>query len=75
MIHDFYGFPQKLFDVTYAAPGLTELAEEVADLAEPTWVGCDIDSWGSDHGTWWVLVHAFPNASVPVVQHQRVEAC
>ena len=67
-IHDFYGFPQELYDVTYSAPGLPELADEVADLAHPTWVGCDIDQWGIDHGTWMVLVHAFPDASIPVVQ-------
>ncbi|OMC34172.1 dioxygenase [Mycobacterium sp. GA-1841] len=67
-IHDFYGFPQELFDVEYPAPGRPGLVDEIADLVRPTWVWADVDSWGIDHGTWSVLVHAFPHASIPVVQ-------
>jgi 4,5-DOPA dioxygenase extradiol len=68
-IHDFgASFPKALFDKQYPAPGDPVLARRVAALLAPRPVALDEGQWGLDHGTWSVLVHAFPEADVPVVQ-------
>jgi len=67
-IHDFAGFPRQLYEVQYPAPGLPDLAQEIVELSRPLRVEVDRDSWGLDHGSWAVLIHVFPDASVPVLQ-------
>ena len=66
-IHDFGGFPQSLYKVTYPAPGSPELARRVQDLLLPLEISFD-ERRGLDHGTWSVLCHVFPEADIPIVQ-------
>lgn len=65
-IHDMYGFPQALYDLTYDAPGDPELAQEVAGLISRKTTFDQ--SWGLDHGTWSVLAHLYPERDIPVIQ-------
>jgi 4,5-DOPA dioxygenase extradiol len=66
-IHDFYGFPQPLFEKQYPAPGSPELAARVASLLGKDKVLLD-QTWGLDHGAWSVLCRMYPEARLPVVQ-------
>ena len=67
-VHDFYGFPQPMYEIEYPAAGSPELVSALRDLVSPVWLESDTGQWGLDHGTWSVLVHMFPEADVPVVQ-------
>jgi len=64
-IHDFYGFPEELYQIFYKAPGSPELAEEIHQKVPEIGIATD---WGIDHGTWSVLKWMFPEAKIPVLQ-------
>jgi len=66
-IHDFAGFPEDLYQVTYPAPGDPVLANRILDLLSSNSVSLD-NQWGLDHGTWSVLCQIYPDADIPVVQ-------
>lgn len=68
-MHDFYGFPDELYDLTYPAPGDPELAERAVALLNDAQIPAALDkSRGLDHGAWVPLSLMHPLADIPVVQ-------
>jgi 4,5-DOPA dioxygenase extradiol len=68
-IHDFSGFPRKLYQLRYRAPGSRELAERVAALLGEAGLSVETDTArGLDHGAWIPLIMMYPAANIPVVQ-------
>jgi 4,5-DOPA dioxygenase extradiol len=69
LLYDFWGFPQRYFEVTYPAPGAPELARSVAALlGRPGQPVHSDPTRGLDHGAYVPLVELFPAADVPVLQ-------
>lgn len=66
-IHDFYGFPQPLYDLQYPAPVARDVAERAVQLLKSAHVAVDAKR-GRDHGVWSPLILAWPDAQIPVVQ-------
>ncbi|MFX1262306.1 MAG: 4,5-DOPA dioxygenase extradiol [Promethearchaeota archaeon] len=66
-IHDFYGFPDELYKLTYPAPGAPELARRIQEILKSNPVYPD-ESRGLDHGAWVVLRRMYPNADIPILQ-------
>jgi 4,5-DOPA dioxygenase extradiol len=62
-IHDFYGFPEPLYQLHYRAPGDPALARRVAELA-----GAVPAEYGLDHGAWVPAMLGWPEADIPIFQ-------
>lgn len=69
LLYDFWGFPQRFYEVTYAAPPAPELAGRTERLlADAGLATVREESRGLDHGAYVPLVEMYPEADVPVVQ-------
>ena len=68
-LHDFSGFPERLFSLSYPAPGAPVLAERIRELLAGSGLSARLDpARPLDHGAWVPLLAAFPDATVPVLQ-------
>src|SRR5256885_2033307 len=69
LVYDFWGFPERYYQVTYKAPGAPALAAQVRKLLRsPATPVLDVPDRGLDHGAYVPLVEMYPAADVPVLQ-------
>jgi 4,5-DOPA dioxygenase extradiol len=68
LTYDFWGFPQRYYDVTYDAPGAPELAARVEALMPDGEAMAHDPERRLDHGAYVPLTVMYPDAAIPVLQ-------
>lgn len=68
LTYDFWGFPAKYSQVTYASPGAPELAAQVAALMSDAEPVAHDPQRRLDHGAYVPLTVMYPSAEIPVLQ-------
>ena len=68
LVYDFYNFPERYYQVTYASPGAPELAQRVRELISPSQPVAEDPERGLDHGAYVPMVAMYPEADVPTLQ-------
>jgi aromatic ring-opening dioxygenase catalytic subunit (LigB family) len=69
MFYDYYGFPDKAYEITYPASGSPELADRIVGFLKENNIPARIDPRrGFDHGLFIPLKLMYPQADIPSLQ-------
>jgi aromatic ring-opening dioxygenase catalytic subunit (LigB family) len=69
MFYDYYGFPDKAYEIKYPAPGSPGLAKKIIKLLEKEGLMTQVDiERGFDHGLFIPLKLMYPQADIPALQ-------
>ncbi len=68
LLYDFWGFPERYYQVKYPAPGAPDLASDVEKLLAGSHLVRRDEGRGLDHGAYVPLKEMYPEATVPVLQ-------
>lgn len=69
LVYDFYGFPQRYYEVQYQPPGAPALAATLRGLLNQHGIeSVEEPRRGLDHGAYVPLIAMYPEANVPVLQ-------
>jgi len=68
LVYDFWGFPERYYQLAYPSPGARQLADRVRALVGPHQPIADEPRRGLDHGAFIPLICMWPEADVPVLQ-------
>ena len=74
LIYDYYGFPEKSYEIEYPCPGEPALADQVQRLLTEAGIEARLDAQrGFDHGLFVPLKIMYPEADIPCIQLSLVK--
>lgn len=69
IVHDFYGFPQALYELNYQAPGSFAYATNIAHELEKSGIPVTLDNTAKwDHGLWIPMRYLAPTGEKTIIQ-------
>jgi aromatic ring-opening dioxygenase catalytic subunit (LigB family) len=75
LIYDYYGFPKESYEITYPAPGASDLAQQLFYLLSKAGIKAKLDQQrGFDHGLFVPLKIMYPDATIPCIQLSLVSS-